>query len=162
MRLLGAMSTVSVAESWRTARPKSAMAHWPLRLTRMFLLLRSLWAIAGLPVKERNCVIYLYIYIKLIWIVSQWAWFSMSSRNFIGSNQSSTHPLLDDGWIAHSAITQGSCVFNGHVHRISYDASVHQCYLGMWWTPCNDFGFLDWNIYFHEGCNFSNDSTEIM
>ena len=28
-------------------------------------------------------------------ILSQWAWFSMSTRNFIGSGQNSAHPLLD-------------------------------------------------------------------
>lgn len=41
-RWLGAMSMVSVAESWRTARPKSAMQHVPFFFTRMFLDLRSL------------------------------------------------------------------------------------------------------------------------
>lgn len=46
---LGAMSMVSVAESWRTARPRSAMQHVPLFFTRMFLDFRSLWAMAGFP-----------------------------------------------------------------------------------------------------------------
>jgi hypothetical protein len=32
-----------------TARPKSAIAHWPFLFTRMFLLLMSRCAIAGLP-----------------------------------------------------------------------------------------------------------------
>ena len=27
---------------------------------------------------------------------------------------------------------------------------------------CHDFGFLDWNIYFHNGCNHSNDANEMM
>lgn len=45
----GAMSMVSVAESWRTARPKSAMQQVPFFFTRMFFDFRSLCAIAGLP-----------------------------------------------------------------------------------------------------------------
>lgn len=32
-----------------TARPRSAMQHVPFFFTRMFLLLRSRWAMAGLP-----------------------------------------------------------------------------------------------------------------
>lgn len=40
-RWLGAMSMVSVMDSWRTARPRSAMAHIPFFFTRMFLDLRS-------------------------------------------------------------------------------------------------------------------------
>ena len=28
-------------------------------------------------------------------ILSQWAWFSMSTRNFIGSSKNSAHPFLD-------------------------------------------------------------------
>ena len=31
-----------------------------------------------------------------IHVLSQWACFSMSTRNFIGSGQNSAHPLLDD------------------------------------------------------------------
>lgn len=38
----GAISIVSVTESWRTARPRSAMAHVPFFFTRMFLDFRSL------------------------------------------------------------------------------------------------------------------------
>lgn len=45
----GAMSMVSVAESWRTARPRSAMQQVPFFLTRMFFDFRSLCAIAGFP-----------------------------------------------------------------------------------------------------------------
>ena len=52
-------------------------------------------------------------------ILSQWAWFSMSTRNFIGSGQNSAHPLLDDRWIARSAITRGSCVLNAREHAYS-------------------------------------------
>ena len=59
-------------------------------------------------------------------IFSQWVWFSMSTRNFIGSGQNSAHPLLGDRWIARSAITQGSCVFNAYVHHISHDMSVRK------------------------------------
>ena len=43
----------------------------------------------------------------------------MSTINFIGSDQNSAHPLLDDRWIARSAITQGSCVFIAREHRVS-------------------------------------------
>lgn len=39
---LGAMSMVSEAESWRTARPRSAMAQVQFFFTRMFLDFRSL------------------------------------------------------------------------------------------------------------------------
>lgn len=49
---LGAMSMVSVAESWRTARPRSAMQHVPFFFTRMFLDFRSLWAMAGFPAEQ--------------------------------------------------------------------------------------------------------------
>ena len=45
----------------------------------------------------------------LIEILSQWAWFSMSTRNFIDSGQNSAHPLLYDRWIARSAITYLRC-----------------------------------------------------
>lgn len=38
----GAMSMVSVTESWRTASPRSAMAHVPFFFTKMFLDFRSL------------------------------------------------------------------------------------------------------------------------
>lgn len=48
-RWLGAISMVSVAESWRTAKPRSAMQQVPFFFTKMFLDFRSLWAIAGLP-----------------------------------------------------------------------------------------------------------------
>lgn len=40
-RWFGAISIVSVMDSWRTARPRSAMAHMPFFLTRIFLDLRS-------------------------------------------------------------------------------------------------------------------------
>ena len=30
------------------------------------------------------------------------------------------------------------------------------------WTPRDDFGFLDWNIYFHKGCDYSNEASEMM
>ena len=26
----------------------------------------------------------------------------------------------------------------------------------------DEFGFLDWNIYFHKGCNYSNETSEMM
>ena len=44
----------------------------------------------------------------------QWVWFGMllSTRNFIGFGQNSTHLLLDNRLIAHSAITWNSCLFN--------------------------------------------------
>lgn len=40
-RWLGAISIVSVMDSWRTASPRSAIAHVPFFLTRIFLDLRS-------------------------------------------------------------------------------------------------------------------------
>ena len=48
----------------------------------------------------------------------------MSTRKLIGYGQNSAHPLLDDKWIACSALTQGSYVFNMCEHRVSSDASV--------------------------------------
>ena len=95
-------------------------------------------------------------------ILSQWAWFGMSTRNFIGSGQNSTHPLLDDRWIARSAITRDSCVFNAREHRVSRDAPVRKQNWREWRTPRDYFGFLDWNIYFHKGCNYSNEAYEMM
>ena len=75
-------------------------------------------------------------------ILSQWAWFRMSTRNFIGFGQSSAHPLQDDRWIARSAITRGSCVFNAREHCVSRYASLrkgnyarderHAMILGFW------------------------------
>lgn len=40
-RWFGAISIVSVMDSWRTARPRSAIAQVPFFLTRIFLDLRS-------------------------------------------------------------------------------------------------------------------------
>ena len=60
------------------------------------------------------------------------------------------------------AITQGSCVFNTREHRVSRNASVRKQYLSVWRSPRDDFGFLDWNIYFHKGCNYSNEANEMM
>lgn len=50
----GAMSIVSVAESCLTANPRSAMQHVPFFFTNIFFDFKSLWAIAGLPVREKN------------------------------------------------------------------------------------------------------------
>ena len=61
-----------------------------------------------------------------------------------------------------SAITRGSCVFNARKHRVLRDASVRNRYLRALRTPHDDFGFLDWNIYFHKGCNYLNYANEMM
>ena len=62
------------------------------------------------------------LYCDMIWklmsILSQWAQFSMSVRNFIGSGQSSAHPLLDDRCITHSGIALGNCIFNARIHIV--------------------------------------------
>lgn len=50
----GAMSIVSVAESCLTANPRSAMQHVPFFFTNIFFDFKSLWAIAGLPVREKK------------------------------------------------------------------------------------------------------------
>ena len=63
---------------------------------------------------------------SLCWILSQWAWFSVSTRSFIGSDQNSAHPLLITWWIARSTFTRGSYVFNAREHRVSRDASVRK------------------------------------
>lgn len=47
---------MSVAESCLTANPRSAMQHVPFFFTNMFFDFKSLWAIAGLPVKEKKIV----------------------------------------------------------------------------------------------------------
>ena len=57
---------------------------------------------------------------------------------------------------------QGSYVFKAPEHRISRDASVRKRNLCTWQTPRNEFGFLDWNNYFHKGCNYSNETNEMM
>jgi hypothetical protein len=49
----GAMSMVSVTASWRTARPRSAMAHMPFFFTRMFFDFKSRWAIPGFPGRNK-------------------------------------------------------------------------------------------------------------
>ena len=65
-------------------------------------------------------------------------------------------------WIARSAITRGRGVFNVHEHCVSCDAPVRKQNLRAWRTPRDDFGFLDWNIYFRKGCNYSNKVNEMM
>lgn len=45
---------MSVAESCLTANPRSAMQHVPFFFTNIFLDFKSLWAIAGLPVREKK------------------------------------------------------------------------------------------------------------
>ena len=89
-------------------------------------------------------------------ILSQWAWSSLSTTNFIGFNQNATHLLPDHRWIACSAVTRGSCVFNACDHRILHDVSVSKRNLRSWRTARDDFGFLDWQIYFHKECNYMN------
>ena len=56
--------------------------------------------------------------------------------------------------------TRGSCAFNTREHRISRDTSERKRNLHMWRTPRDEFGFLDWNIYFHKGSNYSNETNE--
>ena len=56
-RWFSGMSTVSVAASKRTARPRSPMAQLPLAFTKMFFDFRSRWAMAGLPVNEQQTII---------------------------------------------------------------------------------------------------------
>ena len=46
---------------------------------------------------------------------------------------------------------------NVRLHRVLRVASVRERNLRVWQTPRDDFGFLEWNIYFHKGCNYSND-----
>ena len=45
---------------------------------------------------------------------------------------------------------------------VSRDASVRKRNLRTWRTPRDEFGFMDWNIYFRKGCNYSNDTIEMM
>ena len=79
----------------------------------------------------------------------------MSTRKFIGAGQNSAHLLLDGDGYRVQQITQSSCICNMREHRVSCDA-VHKR------TPCDDFGFLDWNIYLQKGCNYSNEANEMM
>ena len=65
-----------------------------------------------------------------------------------------TPPIHYGTVIERSAITWGSCVFNACEHRVSHDTSVRRRNLRAWQMPRDDFGFLDWNIYFHKGCNY--------
>ena len=55
-----------------------------------------------------------------------------------------------------SAFSNYAGVFNAREHRVSRDASVRKRNLRAWRTPRDEFGFLDWNIYFHKGCNYLN------
>lgn len=45
---------MSVAESCLTANPRSAMQHVPFFFTNIFFDFKSLWAIAGLPVRREK------------------------------------------------------------------------------------------------------------
>ena len=49
-----------------------------------------------------------------------------------------------------------SCVFNAREHCVLRDVSVRK------WNLCNEFGFLDWNISFHKGCNHLNEVNEFL
>lgn len=62
---LGAMSMVSVAESCRTAKPRSAMAQVQFFFTRMFLDLRSLWAMPGFPISKDDPMFKLFNVLNL-------------------------------------------------------------------------------------------------
>ena len=64
-------------------------------------------------------------------------------------------------WIARLADTRGSCVFNARVPRVSREASIQKMEFTSR-TPRDSFGFLDWNVYFHEECNYSHDANEMM
>ena len=64
--------------------------------------------------------------------------------------------------IARSAIMQGSCIINARVHHVLRDTSLCKQNLREWRTPRNNFVFLDWNIYFHKGCDYLNEANEMM
>ena len=53
-------------------------------------------------------------------------------------------------------------VIHAREHRVSRDAYVRKRNLRAWRTPRDEFGFLDWNIYFHKGCNYLNETNEMM
>ena len=81
--------------------------------------------------------------------------------------QSSIHPLLDDRWLAHSTITLGSCVLSCVNLCVYTTSDVPLLYTNaiyaVWWVPrVVDFGFLGWNIYFQEGCHFSDNTSKMM
>ena len=80
----------------------------------------------------RSCMSWQLYYYK---ILTQWVWFSMSRRNFIGSGQNSAHPLLDNRWIARSAITQGSLMCVNAVYSVMSLRKRNSC---KWRMPRND------------------------
>ena len=57
---------------------------------------------------------------------------------------------------------QGSGIFNACEDRVLRDTSVRKWNLHVWRSLRDDFGFLDWHIYFHKGCNYSNEANEMM
>ena len=57
-------------------------------------------------------------------ILSQWALFSMSARNFTGFGESATNLLQNDKRTACSALTRGSCVFNMREHCVPLNTSI--------------------------------------
>ena len=80
-------------------------------------------------------------------ILSQWAWFSPSPRNFIGFGQSSTHPLQNDRWTMDSTfsncrvwggIAYFMCVNTAHHITRQYTNEIyasdehHAMLLGFW------------------------------
>ena len=85
------------------------MEYFPIRKTAE-LCIGLIALVIGTAIFSRYALIHVrylfiirhhYIYNTIIdYILSQWAWFSMSTRNFIGSRQNSAHPLLNDRWIA--------------------------------------------------------------
>ena len=70
----------------------------------------------------RSCYHLVFFRYTVMYILSQWAWFSMSTRHFIFFGQSSAHPLLDDRWIARSAIRRDSWELS-RVNQRTYTAS---------------------------------------
>ena len=57
---------------------------------------------------------------------------------------------------------RGRCIFDAREHRLLRDASVRKWNLHAWRPPRNEFDFLDWNIYFHKGCNYLNEANEMV
>ena len=89
--------------------------------------------------------------------LSQWVWFSLSTRSFIGSDQNSAHPY-------YNVVDRAFSNYAGQLreHRVLRYASVRKRNLREWRTPRDEFGFLNWSIHFYKGCNYSNETNGMM
>ena len=86
----------------------------------------------------------------------------MSTRNFIGSGQTSAHPLLDDRWIACSAMMVDAYltrVYTVYREMRAYANGICVC------GECHVMILVSWieTLFFnYKGSNYSYDTTEMV